>query len=137
VARETRGVAATAATLGPGSARERHPIPSPGRPCRPDLQTTGLEEFERTLKEDFDRDPEKFREAFAQVKTLDELDRRNAQPLIEAVTYLEALDEAIPDDDPLCEERTLLTARCVLETFCRQPSQASAVLEACEGFKRS
>src|SRR5882724_5952226 len=100
-------------------------------------QTTGLEEFERTLKEDFERNPEKFREAFAQVKTLDELDRRYTQTLTEAVTYLEALDEAIPDDDPLCEERTLLTARCVLETFCRQPSQASAVLETFDGFKRS
>jgi hypothetical protein len=99
-------------------------------------QTTGLEEFERTLKEDFERDPEKFREAFAQVKTLDELDRRYTQPLIEAVTYLEAI-EAIPNDDPLDEERTLLTARFVLETFCRQPTQAAAVLEAFEGFKRS
>jgi hypothetical protein len=99
-------------------------------------QTTGLEEFERTLKEDFERDPEKFREAFAQVKTLDELDRRYTQPLIEAVTYLEAI-EAIPNDDPLDEERTLLTARFVLETFCRQPTQAAAVLDAFEGFKRS
>jgi hypothetical protein len=81
-------------------------------------QTTGLEEFERTLKEDFDRDPEKFREAFSQVKTRDELDRRCTQPLIEAVAYLEVLAEAIPDNDPLDEERTLLTARFVLETCC-------------------
>jgi hypothetical protein len=100
-------------------------------------QTTGLEEFERTLKEGFDRDPEKFREAFAQVKTLDELDRRYTQPLIEAVAYLEALDEEIPDNDPLDDERALLTARFILETFCRQPSQAAAVLQGFEGFKRS
>ena len=100
-------------------------------------QTPGLEEFERTLKEDFDRDPEKLREAFAQVKTLDELDCRYTQPLIEAVTYLGALDEAVPDNDPLNEERTLLTARFVLETFCRQPMQAAAVLEAFECFRRS
>ena len=100
-------------------------------------QTTGLEEFERTLKEDFERNPEKFREAFAQVKTLDELDRRYTQTLTEVVAYLEALDQEIPQDDPLNEARTLLTARFVLETFCRQPSQAAAVLEAFEGFKRS
>jgi hypothetical protein len=92
-------------------------------------QTTGLEEFER--------DPEKFREAFAQVKTLDELDRLHTQSLIEAVTYLDALSEAIPDNDPLDEKRTLLTARFVLETFCRQPSQTAAVLQAFEGFKWS
>jgi hypothetical protein len=100
-------------------------------------QTTGLEEFEWTLKEDFDRDPEKFREAFARVKTLDELDRHHTHSLIEAVAYLEALPEAIPDNDPLDDERTLLTASFALETFCQQPSQAAAVLQAFEGFKRA
>jgi len=100
-------------------------------------QTTGLEEFEHTLKEDFDRDPEKFREAFAQVKTLDELDRHHTHSLIEAVAYLDALDEAIPDNDPLVDERALLTARFVLEMFCQQPSQAAAVLSAFEDFKRT
>jgi hypothetical protein len=72
----------------------------------------------------------------------------NATPFLALVDRVDRVDricqttgleefEAIPDDDPLCEERTLLTARCVLETFCRQPSQASAVLETFDGFKRS
>jgi hypothetical protein len=90
--------------------------------------TTSLEEFEYVLKEEFARDKEQFREAFRQVTTLDELDRRYAQVLLDARGYLEAL-EGMPDGDVLTAELDLIRARFGLEAFCQQPSQAGAVLE--------
>ncbi len=90
--------------------------------------TTSLEEFEHVLKEEFARDKERFREAFRQVTTLDELDRRYAQALLDARVYMEAL-EGVPDGDALTVELDLVRARFGLETFCKQPSQAGAVLE--------
>src|SRR5207245_6145427 len=82
---------------------------------------TSLEEFEHVLKEEFTRDKEQFREAFRQVTTLDELDRRYAQTLLDTQAYLDGL-EGIPDGDALAAELDLVRARFGLETFCQQPS---------------
>jgi len=90
--------------------------------------TTSLEEFAHALKEEFARDKEQFREAFRQVTILDELDRRYAQTLLDTQAYLNGL-EGIPDGDSLAAELDLVRARFGLETFCKQPSQAGAVLE--------
>jgi hypothetical protein len=98
--------------------------------------TTSLEEFEYTLKEEFDKDKDKFSAAIEQVKALDELDRRYAQALLDVLGYLGAL-EGIPEALPLITDRDLLETRFALDTFCRQPSQAGVVLEVFEQFKRS
>jgi hypothetical protein len=58
------------------------------RVCR----TASLEEFEYALKEEFDRDKDKFSAAIEQVKALDDLDRRYAQALLDALGYLQALE---------------------------------------------
>jgi hypothetical protein len=94
---------------------------------------TGLDEFEGAIKEEFSKNKEKLSEAFEQVKAIDELDRRFTQPLLDAVTYLNGL-EGNPDGDQLWAERDLLQARLVLETFCRQPAQAEAVLKNMAGL---
>lgn len=83
-------------------------------------RTTTLEEFEHALKEEFERDREKFREAFERVKTLDELDLRYAQPLQDAPAYLDAM-KGIPEGDPFsigCEPYRFCIDRvaCILYT---------------------
>jgi len=98
--------------------------------------TGSLEEFEHALKEEFERDKDKFSTAVEQVKALDELDRRYAQALLDARGYLGAL-EGVPEASSLTTDRDLLETRFVLDTFCQQPSQAGVVLEVFEQFKRS
>lgn len=98
--------------------------------------TTTLDEFEYTLKEEFARDKEQFHAAFAQMMMLDELDRRYAQALLDTHSYLAAL-EGVPDGDALTAELDLLRARFGLETFCKQPSQAGAVLEEFDRWRQS
>jgi hypothetical protein len=98
--------------------------------------TANLDEFERILQEEFDRDREKFSAAVEQVKALDELDRRYAQALLDALAYLEALD-GIPQTSSLMTERHLMQARFALDAFCKQPSQAGAVLQTFEQFKHT
>lgn len=98
--------------------------------------TATLEEFEYALKEEFARDKEQFRVAFAQMMTLDEVDRRYAQALLDTHSYLAAL-EGVPDGDALTAELDLLRARFGLETFCKQPSQAGAVLEEFARWRQS
>jgi hypothetical protein len=90
--------------------------------------TTSLEELTYVLKEEFAQDKEQFREAFRQVTTLDELDHRYAQELLDARVYLEAL-EGVPEGDALMAELDVVRAHFGLETFCQQPSQAGVVLE--------
>jgi hypothetical protein len=66
--------------------------------------TTTLEGFEHALKEQFERDKEAFSTAVGQVKALDELDRLYAQPLLDALAYLAAL-EGMPEASPLTTDR--------------------------------
>ncbi|MBI3799351.1 MAG: hypothetical protein HY268_20595 [Deltaproteobacteria bacterium] len=98
--------------------------------------STSLEEFEYVLKEEFARDKEQFREAFRQVTTLDELDHRYAQALLDARVYLETL-EGVPDGDALTAELDVVRAHFGLETFCQQPSQAGVVLEEFGRWRQS
>jgi hypothetical protein len=96
---------------------------------------TSLEGFEHVLKEEFARDKEQFGAAVEQVKALDELDRRYAQALLDALAYLAAL-EGIPEQSPLAMARDLIQHRFELASFCKQPSQAGAVLGAFEQCKQ-